>query len=155
PQNTGLFHFALLVPERPALARWLAHAVRDRVALTGLSDHRVSEAIYLRDPDYHGIEIYAYPPREQWAGHVPGVMTTLPLAVGRLLAELDDPAPPFERLADGTRMGHVHLQVSDVPETIDFYRDVLGFDLVASVGGQAAFLSAGGYHHHLGANTWN
>jgi catechol 2,3-dioxygenase len=156
PQSTGLFHFALLVPERPALARWLAHAVRDRVALTGLSDHRVSEAIYLRDPDYHGIEIYADRPREQWDGKVVQLMTTLPLDVDDLLSELDEPAnEPVDRLADGTVMGHVHLQVSGVPEAVAFYRDLLGFDLTAEVGGQAAFLSAGGYHHHVGANTWN
>jgi catechol 2,3-dioxygenase len=156
PQSTGLFHFALLVPERPALARWLAHAVRDRVGLTGLSDHRVSEAIYLRDPDYHGIEIYADRPREQWDGKVDQVMTTLPLDVDSLLAELDDPeTEAFDKLADGTVMGHVHLQVAEVPDAVAFYRDLLGFDLVAAVGGQAAFLSAGGYHHHVGANTWN
>jgi catechol 2,3-dioxygenase len=156
PQSTGLFHFALLVPQRPALARWLAHAVRDRVALTGLSDHRVSEAIYLRDPDYHGIEIYADRPRAQWDGKVVELMTTLPLDVDDLLAELDAPAEePFDRLADSTVMGHVHLQVSEVPETVAFYRDLLGFDLTAEIDGQAAFLSAGGYHHHLGANTWN
>ena len=154
PSHTGLFHFALLVPERPALARWLAHAARDRVGLAGLSDHRVSEAIYLRDPDYHGIEIYADRPRESWDGDVAEVMTTLPLDVDDLLAELGDPeTEPFERLADGTVMGHVHLQVSEIPPTTTFYRDLLGFDLTAQIP-QAAFLSAGGYHHHIGANTW-
>jgi catechol 2,3-dioxygenase len=154
PGNTGLFHFALLVPERPALARWLAHAARDRVSLSGLSDHRVSEAIYLRDPDYHGIEIYADRPRASWDGDVAEIMTTLPLDVDDLLAELDDPeTEPFDRLADGTVMGHVHLQVSEIPSTIAFYRDVLGFDLTAEIP-QAAFLSAGGYHHHIGGNTW-
>ena len=155
PGNTGLFHFALLVPERPALARWLAHAARDRVGLTGLSDHRVSEAIYLRDPDYHGIEIYADRPREGWDGGVAKIMTTLPLDVENLLGELDDPeTEPFEGLAEGTVMGHVHLQVSEIPGTVAFYRDLLGFDLTAQMGPQAAFLSAGGYHHHIGANTW-
>jgi catechol 2,3-dioxygenase len=155
PGNTGLFHFALLVPERAALARWLAHAARDRVGLAGLSDHRVSEAIYLRDPDYHGIEIYADRSRESWDGDVAELMTTLPLDVDDLLAELDDPeTEPFEGLADGTVMGHVHLQVSEIPGTIAFYRDLLGFDLTAQLGPQAAFLSAGGYHHHIGANTW-
>jgi catechol 2,3-dioxygenase len=154
PSYTGLFHFALLVPDRPALARWLAHAARDRVGLTGLSDHRVSEAIYLRDPDYHGIEIYADRPRESWDGEVAEIMTTLPLDVDDLLAELGDPeTEPFDRLADGTVMGHVHLQVSEIPGTTAFYRDLLGFDLTAQVP-QAAFLSAGGYHHHIGANTW-
>jgi catechol 2,3-dioxygenase len=156
PRYTGLFHFALLVPERKELARWLAHAARDRVELTGLSDHFVSEAIYLRDPDYHGIEIYADRPRDLWEGQVFERMTTMPLDTDSLLGELEDPATePFEGLAGGTKMGHVHLQVADVPETVAFYRDTLGFGLTAQLGDQAAFLSAGGYHHHLGANTWN
>src|SRR5262245_30877586 len=155
PHNTGLFHFALLVPERPALARWLAHAARERIGLTGLSNHEVSEAIYLRDPDGHGIEIYADRPRETWEGRVGQLMTTKPLDVDDLLREVDDPeSEPFDRLADGTVMGHVHLQVAAIPDTVDFYRDLLGFDLMAQLGNQAAFLSAGGYHHHLGANTW-
>ena len=152
---TGLFHFALLVPERAALARWLAHSARDRVTLTGLSDHVVSEAIYLRDPDRHGIEIYADQPRETWEGQVASRMTTIPLDVDDLLGELDDPASePFDGLPGDTVMGHVHLKVAGIPDTVEFYRDVLGFDLVAGRGNEAAFLSAGGYHHHVGANTW-
>src|ERR671927_180104 len=86
---TGLYHFALLAPDRPSLARWLAHAVRDRVPLTGLSDHYVSEAIYLRDPDRHGIEIYADRPRELWEGTVGERMATEPLDVRDLLGEAD------------------------------------------------------------------
>jgi catechol 2,3-dioxygenase len=148
---TGLFHFALLVPDRPALARWLAHAVRDRAPLTGLSDHYVSEAIYLRDPDRHGIEIYADRPRELWEGRVGERMTTEPLDVKDLLGEADG---DFDWMPAGTTMGHVHLKVASIPQTVEFYRDVLGFDLVVERVPQAAFLSAGGYHHHLGANTW-
>ena len=152
---TGLYHFALLVPERPDLARWLAHAARDRVSLTGLSDHFVSEAIYLRDPDGHGIEIYADRPRELWEGVVGERMTTLPLDVENLLSELDDPAgEPFDGLAEGTAMGHVHLKVAEIASTVAFYRDLIGFGLIVQLGAQAAFLSAGGYHHHLGSNTW-
>ena len=155
PRNTGLFHFALLVPDRGALASWLAHAIRDQVPMTGVSDHFVSEALYLRDPDAHGIEIYADRPRELWEGQVER-MTTEPLDLENLLGELDDPeTEPFEGLSSGTVMGHVHLQVADIPETVRFYRDVLGFELMTSYGDQAAFLAAGGYHHHLGANTWN
>jgi catechol 2,3-dioxygenase len=154
PRNTGLFHFALLVPERRELARWLAHALREQVPLTGASDHFVSEAIYLRDPDAHGIEIYADRPREVWEGQV-GRMTTEPLDFEDLLGALEDPqSAAFEGLPDSTAMGHVHLQVADIPETVRFYRDVLGFDLMVAMGSHAAFLSAGGYHHHLGANTW-
>ncbi|HEY5286062.1 MAG TPA: VOC family protein [Solirubrobacteraceae bacterium] len=153
--HSGLYHFALLLPERTDLARWLAHAARDRVALVGLADHFVSEAIYLSDPDGHGIEIYWDRPREVWEGRVAERMTTLQLDTASLLAELSDPASePFEGLPGGTTMGHVHLCVSDIARTVAFYRDVLGFALMASLGGQAAFLSAGGYHHHIGANTW-
>jgi catechol 2,3-dioxygenase len=152
---SGLFHFALLVPERIDLARWLAHAARDRVPLSGLSDHWVSEALYLRDPDHHGIEIYADRPRELWEGQVGARLTTLPLDTDDLLATLEDPASePFDHLAAGTVMGHVHLCVSDVGESVDYYRDLMGFGLMAQLGDQAAFLSAGGYHHHLGGNTW-
>src|ERR671936_2816294 len=149
--HTGLYHFALLVPTRADLARWLAHAARDRVQLTGLSDHYVSEAIYLRDPDRHGIEIYADRPRELWEGQVGQRMTTEPLDVKDLLGEADG---DFDGMPAGTTMGHVHLKVAAIPETVEFYRDVLGFDLVVERVPQAAFLSAGGYHHHLGANTW-
>jgi catechol 2,3-dioxygenase len=153
--HTGLYHVALLVPDRPSLARWLAHASRDQIELQGLSDHEVSEAIYLRDPDHHGIEIYADRPRELWEGRVFQQMTTMPLDVQSLFGELDDPATErFEGLPDGTVMGHVHLRVADVPKTVDFYHGVLGLAVMAQLGPAAAFLSAGGYHHHVGANTW-
>ena len=153
--HTGLYHFALLVPERIELARWLAHAGRERIQLVGLSDHAVSESIYLADPDGHGIEIYADRPREIWEGQVATQMTTMPLDVQGLIGELPDPATAsFEGLPAGTVMGHVHLRVADIPATITFYRDLLGFDLMAELAGSAAFLSAGGYHHHIGANIW-
>jgi catechol 2,3-dioxygenase len=150
--HTGLFHFALRVPERPSLARWFAHAARDGVQLSGASDHFYSEALYLRDPDYHGIEIYSDRPRELWEGTGRGGTERLDL--DDLLGGLDDPAAePFDGLPDGTDMGHVHLCVAGIPETVEFYRDLLGFD-VMSQGPSAAFLSAGGYHHHVGTNTW-
>jgi catechol 2,3-dioxygenase len=149
---TGLFHVALLVPDRASLGRFLAHTGREQIPLTGLSDHVVSEAIYLRDPDYHGIEVYADRPREQWEGHVSETMTTIPLDTDSLLAEAGDAV--FDGLPDGTTVGHVHLCVHDVDEMIGFYRDRLGMGLTAHRRDQAAFLSAGGYHHHLGGNTW-
>jgi len=155
PRSTGLFHFALLLPDRVSLARWLAHAAREQTRLEGLSDHFVSEAVYLRDPDHHGIELYADRPRERWEGLVGQRLTTDPLDVEDLLGELADPrTEPFDGLPSGTVMGHVHLQVASIPETVAFYRDVLGMDLTAQLGAEAAFLSAGGYHHHVGANTW-
>ena len=147
----GLFHVALLLPSRRDLARWLAHAGQDRVALEGLSDHAVSEAIYLRDPDEHGIEIYADRPREQWEGRVRELMTTVPLDVDSLFAELDEPRV---ELPEGTVVGHTHLCVSDIADTVHFYGDELGFEVMAQLGPMAAFLAAGGYHHHIGANTW-
>jgi catechol 2,3-dioxygenase len=151
---TGLYHFALLVPERRDLARWLAHAARERVALSGASDHFVSEAIYLNDPDRHGIEVYWDRPREAWEGQV-SRMGTSPLDVDNLVGELADPASePFDELPAGTIMGHVHLRVAEIDSTVGFYRDLLGFGLMAQLGPQAAFLSAGGYHHHLGGNVW-
>jgi catechol 2,3-dioxygenase len=153
--HTGLYHFALLLPERVDLAAWLAHVARERVPLAGLSDHFVSEAIYLSDPDGHGIEVYWDRPREVWEGQVGARMTTLPLDTRSLLGELEDPASaPFDLLPEGAVMGHVHLKVADIADTVAFYRDVLGFGLMAQLGAQAAFLAAGGYHHHLGANTW-
>jgi catechol 2,3-dioxygenase len=147
----GLFHFALLVPARTALARWLGHAARDRVQLSGLSDHFVSEAIYLRDPDHHGIEIYADRPRELWEGQVTERLTTLPLDVDDLLARDDG---DYAGLPDGTRMGHVHLSVGDLERAVASYEEELGLEPMARYGSEAAFLAWDGYHHHLGANTW-
>jgi catechol 2,3-dioxygenase len=154
PRATGLFHFALLMPSRAALGGWLAHALRDEIALTGASDHEVSEALYLRDPDHHGIEIYADRPRERWRGPDGDLLlTTFPLDLEDLLSAVDEPG--FEGLPDGTRMGHVHLQVASVPDAVAFYGDALELDLMARMGDQAAFLATDGYHHHVGVNTWN
>ena len=155
--HTGLFHFALLVPTREDLARWLVNAVGGRVPLSGMSDHLVSEAIYLRDPDWHGIEIYRDRPREEWPvrdGQIQ--MDTIPLDTDDLLGSLEATEPgPFEGMADATRMGHIHLHVADIGDTESFYRDVLGFDVTVRYGTEATFLSAGGYHHHIGGNTWS
>lgn len=149
---SGLYHFALLVPERADLAGWLAHASRAGIPLTGMADHFVSEAIYLNDPDEHGIEVYWDRPRDLWEGQVSRRMGTFPLDARSLLREAR--GAEFSGLPAGTGMGHVHLRVADLSDTVHFYRDVLGLGLMAAFGRQAAFLSAGGYHHHLGANTW-
>jgi catechol 2,3-dioxygenase len=146
----GLFHFALLVPERADLARWLVHAAGAELPLTGMSDHFVSEAIYLRDPDGHGIEIYWDRPRDVWEGQVAARMTTEPLDVRDLVRGVDAGAG----LPEATVMGHVHLCVSDVPAARAFYVDELGFEQMAAYGREAVFLAVGGYHHHLGANSW-
>lgn len=154
--RTGLYHFALLVPSRRDLARVLRHLVDARVPVSGASDHGVSEALYLTDPDGHGIEIYRDRPREEWprdgAGNLS--MTLDPFDAESILAELAPGEPEFEGMADGTTMGHVHLHVRDLNEALAFYINVIGFDMVQRYGGQAAFVSAGGYHHHLGMNTW-
>ena len=154
--HTGLFHFALLLPERAALARWLVHAAQSRIPLSGMSDHLVSEAIYLRDPDWHGIEIYRDRPRDEWP-RVDGKvqMDTIPLDTDDLLAALpDEGADGFGGLPGGTTMGHVHLHVADIGDSERFYGDVLGFDVMVRYGSEATFLAAGGYHHHIGANVW-
>ena len=148
---SGLFHFALLLPTRGDLGRWLKHAARDHVELTGMSDHRVSEALYLRDPDRHGIELYADRPRETWEGKVAQLLTTMPLDTGDLVRGLDD--GPFEGLPAGTTMGHVHFSVAEIPRTVEFWQG-LGLELMAELREQAAFLASNGYHHHVGANTW-
>lgn len=125
--RTGLYHFALLVPLRVDLARWLAHAARDQVALAGVADHFVSEALYLTDPDHHGIEIYWDRPREVWEGKVAARMGTASLNVRGLLDELEAPeSEPFSGLPPGTSMGHLHLKAAEIMNTIEFYRGLLG-----------------------------
>jgi catechol 2,3-dioxygenase len=153
--NTGLFHFALLTPERRVLAAWLAHAAGAGVHLTGASDHFVSEALYLRDPDGHGIEIYSDRPRDTWTSLPDGSLNigTVPLDLHDLM-RANDSGEPLERLPEGTVMGHIHLQVAHLPEARRFYADLLGLDVMVEIPGQASFLSSGGYHHHLGVNTW-
>ncbi|MFN2526446.1 MAG: VOC family protein [Actinomycetota bacterium] len=152
---TGLYHFAVRVPDRISLARWLDHAIKSRIAIDGASDHYVSEAIYLHDPDGHGIEIYADRPRALWENRLSEMGVLRPLDVNALLDQLDGSEPAYRGMPAGTDMGHVHLQVSDIPKTVAFYRDVLGFDLTMGYGDSAAFFSAGGYHHHIGTNTWH
>jgi catechol 2,3-dioxygenase len=155
PRSSGLFHLALLVPSRLELARALRRVVQAGRHLTGASDHLVSEALYLRDPEGNGIEIYRDRPREEWR-HVDGVleMATLPLDLDGLMAEL----PAADAGADGvppeTVLGHVHLQVSDLAAAEAFYHRTLGFDVTVRTYPGALFLSAGGYHHHIGVNTW-
>ncbi|MCA9980756.1 MAG: VOC family protein [Anaerolineales bacterium] len=152
-QTTGLFHFALLVPTRRDLALVFRHLVQAGVDL-GASDHLVSEALYLDDPDGNGIEIYADQPREAWS-FVGGElqMATKRLNVPSLLSELETTAV-WSGLPSGTKMGHVHLRVADIPQAKQFYGQVLGFDHMMDYGAQASFFSAGGYHHHLGLNSW-
>jgi catechol 2,3-dioxygenase len=157
PRATGLFHLAILTPSRLELAYGLARLARARWPLDGASDHLVSEALYLRDPDGNGIEIYRDRPRDAWRIDAGGEleMATLPLDLVSLAGELDNAAAVPDRMPAGTGMGHVHLQISDVAAAEVFYSGVLGFDVTVRGYPGALFVSAGGYHHHIGLNTWN
>ncbi|MCK5313844.1 MAG: VOC family protein [Anaerolineales bacterium] len=155
PGRTGLYHFAVLVPSRTQLAFSLKNILETQTPVQGFADHLVSEAIYLPDPDGNGIEIYRDRPRDQWRQEDGRLrMATDPLDLDGLLAELEGHDEPWSGLHPKTVIGHIHLHVRDIPEAESFYRDVLGFDLMLRYGPSAAFLSAGGYHHHLGVNTW-
>ena len=160
----GLFHFALLLPDRPALGRFLRH-LGDVGVRPGASDHLVSEALYLNDPDGLGIEVYADRPRSEWRErNAELVMTTEPLDLESLLeagakgdgrgtgGARDDGAR--DGLPAGTTVGHVHLHVGDLERAAAFYHEALGLDITVRGYPGALFLSAGGYHHHLGVNTW-
>jgi catechol 2,3-dioxygenase len=153
--TTGLFHLAILVPSRLELARALRRVTESGWRLTGASDHLVSEAIYLRDPEGNGIEIYRDRPRAEWrraGGEIE--MDTLPLDLEGVLGELADDDPPPGGMAPGTRLGHVHLNVSGIAASERFYAGALGFDVTVRGYPGALFVSAGGYHHHVGLNTW-
>ena len=149
----GLYHVALLLPDRSALGRFVRHLSEAGVQ-AGMSDHLVSEAVYLSDPDGLGIEVYADRPRSTWRHDADGqiAMTTKPLDVQRLLDAGE--VPSWSGMPAGTALGHVHLHVGDIDQAAAFYHEALGFDKVVWDYPGALFLSAGGYHHHLGTNTW-
>lgn len=149
PGTTGLYHFALLLPSRAALASALRRLVATRTRLSGASDHGVSEALYLSDPDKIGIEIYRDRPRSAWPQSGDGLaMVTEALDLEDLLAE------GGQAEEGGTTLGHVHLHVSQLSAAQKFYVDIFGFELMQRYGGQALFVAAGGYHHHIGLNIW-
>ena len=152
-RTTGLYHFALLLPQRADLGNILKHFIQIGYPLQGASDHFVSEAIYLADPDGNGIEVYAdrAPSKWDWSKNEV-VMATEPLDAQDLLTEaLGD----WNGLPAGTVMGHIHLHVSELKKTEEFYTKGLGFEVVNRYGNQALFISDGKYHHHIGLNTWN
>lgn len=156
PATAGLFHTAFLLPSRADLGRWLAHFGALGRRLDGAADHLVSEAVYLHDPEGNGIEIYADRPRAAWRWRGEGAerrveMANRPLDAPGLLRAA---APPWAGAPPGTRIGHVHLRVGDAREAVRFYGGALGLDLTAAWD-EAAFLSSGGYHHHIAANTWS
>jgi catechol 2,3-dioxygenase len=148
----GLYHFAILLPNREALGRFIAHLATIG-AYAGMSDHLVSEAVYLTDPDGLGIEVYADRPREAWRiANNKLEMATLTLNAADLVRASRGRA--WDGMPPGTRIGHVHLFVSDLDAAARFYHEGLGLDEVLLEFPGALFMSAGGYHHHLGTNTW-
>jgi len=149
----GLYHMAIRVPSRRALAQVLQRMVETHYPLDGAADHGVSEALYLADPAGNGIEIYRDTPADTWRRRDGSLeMGTGILDLESLLDDARD--APWTGFPAGSQIGHVHLKVSAIEPTLHFYHDVLGFDVTQRYGSDAVFLSAGGYHHHIGANTW-
>jgi len=152
----GLYHYALLLPDRTSLAAAYLSLGKAGVLFDGHADHLVSEALYLTDPEGNGIEIYADRPRDQWKFDEDGQvqMATQPLDIDSLLEEVSGtPQEDLIPIPEATRVGHIHLRVTDLERSVAFYHQLLGLDLM-SYWGSAAFLSMGGYHHHIGMNTW-
>ncbi len=162
PQAAGLFHAAVLLPSRESLGQWLRHAVTHEVAFAGFSDHGVSEALYLDDPDGNGLEFYADRPREAWPLHDGSLaMGTEPLDVTSLLSLADEGEAGGRRARGvtpsplaGATWGHMHFRVTDLDRSESFYRQELGLALMQRFGAGARFLSRDGYHHHVGLNVW-
>lgn len=155
PRTAGLYHTAFLMPTRADHARWILHIARNRIPITGASDHGVSEAFYLDDPEGNGIEVYNDRPRERWQienGLV--VMQTKQLDVDAIVRDVDRATAGYPAAPEGLRIGHVHLRVGDVGQAEAFYLGGVGLDLTRRRGG-ATFMSSGGYHHHVGANVWH
>lgn len=153
-RRAGLYHFAILLPERRFLADMLQNLddKRDQICLDGFADHLVSESIYLRDPDFNGVEIYRDRPRSQWRWKGTQVeMATLPLNTIDLLKDATEKG--WKEMPDKTTIGHIHLHVSDIAKAMKFYHEILGLQLTAAIP-TASFFAADGYHHHIATNTW-
>jgi catechol 2,3-dioxygenase len=156
PRGAGLFHTAFLLPARADLARWVRHAIERKIPIDGASDHFVSEALYLTDPEGNGIEIYADRPHGQWKWNGSSVdMGTVRLDIPNLLSEVGDADAGWKGAPENSIVGHVHLRVGNPADAERWWREKLGFDAVAHYGNAAVFLSTGGYHHHIGANSWH
>jgi catechol 2,3-dioxygenase len=161
PRRDGLYHFAILLPERKNLADVLLYlsGKQDQVQFDGLADHLVSEAIYIRDPDFNGVEIYSDRPRSEWKWNGKDnnsdnsrlQMATLPLNTKDLLKECTDAG--WTGMPTGTSIGHIHLHVSNLSNAMKFYHDILRLNLTRIYPG-AYFFAAGRYHHHIATNTW-
>jgi catechol 2,3-dioxygenase len=152
-REAGLFHTAFLLPSRADLGAWIAHAGQESVRLTGAADHLVSEAVYLSDPEGNGIEVYVDRPSDAWPRHGGMIeMASEPLDLGGLAAAAA--GHDWSGFPENGTVGHVHLQVGDIPAAEDFYVGVLGLDLTCRYQG-ASFFGSGGYHHQMAANVWN
>lgn len=152
-RTAGLYHYALLYPSREELARAALRLSATQTPIQGASDHETHEAIYLADVDGNGIELAADRPRAAWPEHLGYAGGPKPLQFEALMGTIEgEELRP--RVGEGLGMGHLHLHVGDIAEALRFYRDVVGFEVQANLG-SAAFVSAGGYHHHLGFNVWN
>ncbi len=155
PRSAGLFHTAFLLPSRGDLGRWIKHAIANQIQIDGASDHLVSEALYLNDPEGNGIEIYADRAPERWAWNGQQIeMATERLNIPDVIASIPAGAPAWTGTPENSVIGHVHLRVGDPEEAERWWHDTFGFDTTARYGGSAVFLSSGGYHHHIGANSW-
>jgi catechol 2,3-dioxygenase len=154
-RSSGLYHVALLFPTRAELARVALRLAATRTPIQGASDHGTHEALYLADPDGNGLELAADRPREQWPSPEEEFSRggPMPLDLDALLATVEGEGPPSPEARPGLRVGHLHLHVGDLAQALAFYRDAIGFDVWAMMP-TAAFVAAGGYHHHLGLNTW-
>ena len=153
--RTGLYHFAILTPSRAELGRTLRHLAATETPIDGASDHGVSEALYLTDPDGHGIEIYRDRARSEWPVTREGLRMTLdPMDYRGVMAAAGGEGAQYAGLHRDTVIGHVHLHVASIQAAEAFYVDALGLDLMQRFQGSASFVSAGGYHHHLGLNIW-
>ena len=155
PREAGLYHTAFLMPARTDLARWVLHIARERVPVTGASDHGVSEAFYLDDPEGNGVEVYSDRPPETWDWNNGLIkMKTEPLDIQDIVRSVE-PDARYDHAPGGLRVGHIHLRVGDVDTAEQFYRDGVG--LAVTRGGRhgASFMSTGRYHHHLAGNVWH
>jgi catechol 2,3-dioxygenase len=154
--SAGLFHTAFVLPDRPSLGRWFLRTHGLGAAFEGASDHAVSEAFYLSDPEGNGIEVYHDRPRAEWRkdGDDGIFMTTARMDVGAVVAEGQEKGVGDGRFPSGSRIGHVHLKVGDAAEAERFYTQTLGLEVMARRAPHAVFMASGNYHHHIAVNTW-
>jgi catechol 2,3-dioxygenase len=155
PKSAGLFHTAFLLPSRADLGRWIKHAISGNIRIDGASDHLVSEALYLTDPEGNGIEIYSDRPQEAWKMNGSQVaMATERLNIPGVIASIPEGDAGWKGAPENSVVGHVHLRVGNPGDAEKWWHQEFGFDTLAKYGPSAVFLASGGYHHHIGANSW-